>query len=192
MGGAAPILAVSLLLWGCDLVTPPVVPAGPPISCEGLPARICNEIVNDARRNAQPGSLPVTIRAVCQDAAGCSDAAGTVLVDIVYSNGRRDTYSMSWAGAGGAPFGGEAPAAGASLPIEPACDGVPPGPCRDNAFVGLQNGGIDPEPLDVQRIDVRCSAACTDTGGDGTTTVTYADGTTHATSWTYVGPDPTD
>jgi hypothetical protein len=177
------LLAVSLA--ACDLATASAVPAGPPVDCRGIPVGTCQGIVADARTNAGPGAVPVNIRAVCLDAA-CTNASGNVQVDILYSTGRRDSYTMGWAGP--APGMPEGPGVVLELPVAPVCQGIAPEPCLERAReslpvdeAGALSGG------QIVRIVVRCTASsCTDARGDGDTVITFADGTTTTASWSYV------
>lgn len=182
------VIVAAAMVCGCGMFDPVVLPPAPPVDCRGIPAATCGEIVKDARANAgEPGVVPVSIRAVCTRAA-CTQAEGEVQVDVRYSDGREDHFTMGWSSAMdglGQPRG---PAPIASLPVEPVCQGVPAEMCREQAFVGLANGGLAPEPLEVGSIVVTCTRVpCTEAAGDGDTTVTYVDGSTHAASWSYEG-----
>lgn len=174
------LLAVALLVAGCRGLTATAAPVlmGPPVECVGIPAQTCQQIVADARGNAEPGTVPVRIRAVCT-ALPCTPQRGDVSVEVVYSNGRTDTYGMGWSSAP-EPV---PPIGPAELPVEPVCQGVPQGPCRDRA---LETVGADPNRAAIRGILVRCTAAsCTDASGTGQTIVTYGDGGTSTSDWGY-------
>ena len=107
------LAAVAALVAGClgdDSLEP--LPPGPPVDCRAIPAVTCQQIVDDARRNADPGTAPVRIRAVCTTM--CTPRSGDVQVDVRYSDGRRQSYGMSWTGA--EPGAGQAPAPAPSAP----------------------------------------------------------------------------
>ena len=184
------LIAMGALVAGCLGASATLPPPVMPVQCVGIPAQTCQQIVNDARKNADPGTIPLQIRAVCT--GSCTPAAGNVQVDILYSNNRRDSYGMGWSGAVEPAPGGPAPAE-PSLPVEPVCQGVPAGPCRDQAISGAMGGpGIDGAPP-VVRIEVRCtSAPCTESAGSGDTLVTRSDGSTSTSSWSYAGSAPDD
>ena len=160
-------LIAVLLLAGCAGGTPtapPADPGQPLVDCQGVPARTCQEIVNDARTNAAPGSFPIRIRAVCTKPP-CTPQQGDVSVDIQYSNGRTDSYGMGWSGPmpGDVPVQPE-PAGEPSLPVEPICVGVPATPCADMA---LGMVGSDPQGRAIESITVRCTVPpCTEATGE--------------------------
>lgn len=179
------LLVLELLLAGCG------GPPGPtaslqmvaPVECIGIPAGTCQQIVTDARRNAEPGTFPVRIRAACTRAAGCTLQEGDVSVEVDYSNGRQDAYGMGWAGPGG---GDPAPPV-VVLPVAPTCEGVPARPCEERAREAV---GAVVEVAAIRSIVVRCvpdasTPTCTDANGVGTTVVTFADGTTQSADWGY-------
>lgn len=180
------LVLATTLLAGCGLMDPVIIPAAPPVDCRGVPAQTCRHVVSDTRAQARgPGVVPVAIRVACTRAV-CADQEGEAQIDVRYSDGSEDHYTMGWSGAVDEPGQGRRPAPTPSLPIEPTCEGVPVQPCHDNAFVGLANGGMAPEALEVTSIVVVClKGSCTDEAGTGTTTVTYVDGTTNAADWSY-------
>ena len=182
MTGRAAFLLVAVLAAGCggEAASPTPVEFIPPVECIGIPAGTCQQIVTDARRNAQPGTFPVHIRAVCAQPP-CTIQQGDVSVDIQYSDGRRDSYGMGWSG----PGVEEPPPAQVELPVEPVCQGVPAGPCRDRAVEFVASSE---DVRDIRSIVVRCTAAsCTDVQGEGETLITFADGDVLTSSWGYAG-----
>jgi hypothetical protein len=94
-------LGLALLVAACIGEEPVATDPGPgqqPAGCIGIPSQTCAEIIADAKRNGDPGTVPVEIRAVCRHAV-CTIQDGDAQVDIVYSNGRRDSFVMGWAAA---------------------------------------------------------------------------------------------
>lgn len=178
----ATIVVLGLLLAGCDAIatSPTPVEFVPPVQCIAIPVATCQEIVDNARTNADPGSVPVHIRATCTRAA-CTLGEGDVSVEIQYSNGRRDAYGMGWSGPGAVPVGPPAEV----LPVEPVCQGVPADRCRELALEAVTaNDGLG----DIRSIVVRCAApACTALEGEGETRITLEDGSTTTSSWGYQG-----
>lgn len=182
------LIALGAIVGGCfggeSAPSPPVV-QGPAIECLGIPERTCQEIVTEARRNAEPGSVPLSIRATCSTAA-CTLQNGEVAIEVDYSNGNTQAWGMGWAGAeepGIAPDPG-----GPAVPGEPVCMGVPAVPCRD-----LATSASDPDPggREVASVTVRCRAVpCTTTTGSGDTLVEFVDGTSVVTEWSYEHPAP--
>lgn len=180
-------LAIVVLATGCGGPASTRTPVDfvPPVECIGIPAETCQQIVRDARANADPGTFPVRIRAVCSQVP-CTPQRGDVSVDIEYSNGRRDSYGMGWAGGIGADP--EPPPEAVVLPVEPTCLGVPPGPCRERA---LETVGANGDTADIVAIVVRCTPnattrACTELAGAGQTVLTFADGSTQTADWGYM------
>jgi hypothetical protein len=93
---------LGLLLLGCGdepVVSSMPIDGGPPVDCVAIPAATCQTIVNDARSNAEPGTIPIRIRAICTRPP-CTIQRGEVEATVQYSNGRTDTYGMAWEGAG--------------------------------------------------------------------------------------------
>jgi hypothetical protein len=184
------LIALSVLVSACLGESATLPPPAPPVACIGIPPQTCQQIVNDARANADPGTIPLQIRAVCT--GSCTPASGDVQVDVIYSNNRRDSYGMGWSGAVDPAPGGPAPAE-PSLPVEPTCTGVPAAACLEQAMAALRG---DP-PVDgappIVRIDVRCARSpCTETAGIGDTLITFADGTTSGSRWDYSGSTPAE
>jgi hypothetical protein len=179
------LLGLALIVGGCLEAEPARTddaPVGQPVECIGIPAQTCTEIVTDARRNAEPGTFPIRIRAACSRPV-CTIRDGQAQVDVDYTNGRHDSFGIGWAGA--APAGG--PGRPPGLAIEPICQGVPRGPCR-GAVVDIDDGS----GRAVRAVIVRCTAAtgCSDTKGEGDILITFEDGTTATTSWGYEGASP--
>ncbi len=182
------LIAFGAIVGGCfggeTAPSPPVVMA-PAIECLGIPERTCQEIVTEARRNAEPGSVPLSIRAACT-VAPCTLQNGEVSIEVDYSNGNTQAWGMGWSGA---EEPGVAPDPGAPIvPGEPVCLGVPAVSCRDLAESA---SSADPQGREIASITVRCRAVpCTTTTGSGDTLVLFTDGTSTVTEWSYENPVP--
>lgn len=101
---------------------------------------------------------------------------------------RSNTLSWAEPDAGGDAGATEpprpAPAEEPAIPVQPACQGVPPSMCETMAETAFGELPID----SVVSIVVRCTKPpCTDSAGAGDTTVSYADGTIRTSSWEYLG-----
>ena len=172
------IAAVALVAGACVSAAPtamPNPPAAPAIDCRA-PVDICRSAVNDARANADVGTVPIRVQVVCTVPV-CTPQQGEAQVDVQYSNLRTDSYTTGWAAAAPA-----APQAEGLLSVEPACGGVPRQTCIDLAATAV--AGID--PATIATIEVRCvPQACTDERGDGQTLVTLVDGSTQTSEWGY-------
>jgi hypothetical protein len=95
------VLAWSFVVAGCMPFAPtpvPVIPAEPILDCRGVLAVTCQEVVADARLNAEPGEVPVRIRVACSRPP-CTLASGEADVMVQYSSGRTSTYQMGWSSA---------------------------------------------------------------------------------------------
>jgi hypothetical protein len=178
------LLTLGALVSGCDggASSPMPIQFIQPVECVGIPARTCQEIVTEARRNAQPGTFPVQIRAVCTQVP-CTAEQGMVDIDIQYSDGRRERSGMGWAGA--VDVGDPAPAPPSVALPGPTCQGVPLERCTEVALGG------DPTSGAVISVVVRCTAEpCTAERGAGDTILTFADGTTSTSNWSYEDAAP--
>lgn len=182
------LIAFGAVLGGCfggeSAPSPPVLTA-PAMECLGIPERTCQEIVTEARRNAEPGSVPLSIRATCS-VAPCTLQNGEVSIEVAYSNGNTQAWGMGWSGAAepGEPPGPGEPA----VPGEPVCLGVPAATCADLA-ASASSG--DPQGREVASVTVRCRAVpCTTRAGTGDTLVLFEDGTSVVTEWSYENPVP--
>jgi len=178
-------LAVAFVLGACDVIAPPVPPpaaGGPPLVCQGVPAQICQQGLDDARNNADPGIPVVQVRIVCTSPP-CTVQNGATQVDVLYANGRRDSFGSAWESAGeAAPAPApDSPEPVPSLPVEPTCQGILERRCHDlarDAIIDLVDSTV------VAAIAIRCEPGpCDPDNGAGTTTVTFQDGT--ITTWEF-------
>lgn len=184
MRNVVALLIIAALAGGIAGCTVPVVGRG----CEGLAGPVCEAQLADAERNSHLGSEGIVgIRVRCT-VASCTEAAGEVTVTVSYEDGRTTAFDTGWSMAAPAPVGSSAPPT--PLPVEPVCIGVPDAWCRDMA--GADDGMGDGTQR-VASIVVSCTATCNELMGDGTTVVTYGDGTKQEAQWNYrtSGPDST-
>jgi hypothetical protein len=73
---------------------------------------------------------------------------------------------------------------------ERACDGLPQPKCLES--IARAESGFAPGSPAPRSILAHCTAAaCTDDRGEGATTVTFADGTTQESTWSYSTEGPT-
>lgn len=154
--------------------------------CEGVPAGICAQILEDEEANAlDPAAGVVGIEIRCS-VTSCTEASGEATVKVTYADGRTVTGSQGWASAPAAPvapLGGAPPTEPTPLPVEPLCVGVDRDQCVPFAAEGLgelQPG--NPEPVSVM---VRCTTTCDEGEGDGETVVRYVDGSSNTIGWSY-------
>ena len=143
----AAIVAVSLMLAGCGIVESPAsLMPGEAFSCVGVPPQTCQQTLRDARTNADPGTTVVALRITCTKVP-CTDQEGEASVEVGYSNGRRDSYSMGWAGAEAAPQ----PPVPTELLVEPVCNGVP----RETCLEFAQSAIVGTDPTTIVSIVLR-------------------------------------
>ena len=181
------MVVLGLLAAACGGPSPTPTPLEmiQPVECIGVPASTCQEIVVEARRNARPGTFAVRVRAACTRPE-CTSREGDVAIDVLYSDGRTESWGMGWSGAIDAVEPG--PQVDPTLAATPMCQGVPPDRCAEMA-ISVVSG--DPAGSTVVSILVRCTAApCTAEHGTGETIITLNDGTTSEGSWSYQNASP--
>jgi len=185
------LLALALVAaWtsGCGLpgMSRTSLPPEPVVDCLSTPQETCRTALGDATANAPAGERLVRVRVTCS-IPSCSLLAGTAQVDAMYSDGSVDSYVTEWSGADrerqpGGSFGGPPVEI---LPVVPACVGLDGDRCREMAKNIIVPQG---PPRRVVSILVTCTAAaCTAHEGQGTTLVTFEDGTTRESDWAYAG-----
>jgi hypothetical protein len=173
-------LAALLLASGCDEAAPSAEPSAgaagtPQVACLGVPAEKCAEIVKEVQANGSVAPA-VAIQIRCT-VARCTEQQGQVSLDVLYASGQRSSSGQGWAAAAG-PFEIPPPV----LTVAPTCIGVAADQCRNMAESAI-GGRHDGAP--IQSIVVRCTGVCNIRSGEGTTIVTYGDGTTDNGNWEY-------
>jgi len=166
-------------------------PASPTVTCVGIPAAKCDEAVASVGRSL-PNSQLVSINVSCVSGT-CTPESGAMDTVVTLADGSTLrsstlTWSEPGAGTGDGVAGTAEPAPGSiptpAVPVEPTCQGVPLAMCRTMAETAF--GELDARA--VIAILVRCGEPpCDAKHGAGDTIVTYADGTTGASSWEYAG-----
>lgn len=173
---AVVLMAVVAAACGSAPESPTPIGIGP-IDCQGVPAQQCQEAVDQARGVSRAMLVQVLVRC---SAPPCTDQAGQIQVQAQYADGSTTGWSSAWAGA--VPAGPDQGAPAGQLPVRPVCLGVAEAMCLDMAMSAA--GELPPDPA-VRSISVRCTAVCTPTKGEGTTTVVLANGTTVLSNWGY-------
>jgi hypothetical protein len=176
-------LATLLLATGCDdpATDASTAPVEPAVACIGVPAGACARAVEETGSSGS-SVPPAAIRVMCT-APSCSDREGAVRIGVVYADGTRSSSGYGWAAAVPA---GQAPGPPA-LTVVPTCIGIDRPHCQSLA---QDAQGERPVPPHVRSIIVTCTAVCGPVKGSGTTVITYVDGTTENSGWSYdsVGP----
>jgi hypothetical protein len=140
--------------------------------CIGVPGHMCEEMLRDAQQPGGPGIVGMRIRCV----STCSEVSGEVEVVTLYSDGTRSESGAGWSAPAPMP-----PEPIAGPPVDPTCLGLARQMCLDMATSAAD--GID--PATVGAITVRCVGTCTPMRGEGETVVTFRDGGTRESSWSY-------
>jgi hypothetical protein len=176
---------ITLVLAGCGAgIVPALTPLPQPIvDCLAVPAERCADALAAAHADAATaGTIPTRVRMTCSQPA-CTVAGGRAQVDAWFGDGTVANWGAEWSGALQIPP--SLPADEAILTVNPACLGVDPVRCREMA-----KGIIVPvgQTGRVVAITVTCTVpSCGPTEGEGTTQVTYEDGTTESADWAYAG-----
>jgi hypothetical protein len=173
-------LVAFVLTGACEEASPSSDPTGgpvatPAVACLGVVASKCDAFVKEVQGN---GSLTpaVGIRIACTTAP-CTELAGQVTIDVQYADGQTSSTGQGWEGVG-AP----APVRPPALAVAPVCLGLPVEQCREFALdLAVGRPGSGP----IRSIVVRCTRVCNARSGEGTTVVTYADGTIEDGNWGY-------
>lgn len=176
---------------GCSAPAPSGGPIpSPRVTCTGVPAAKCDEAVASVARSL-PNTQPVAIDVSCVSGT-CTMQTGAMDTVVTLADGSTlRSNTLSWAEADGDPDGGvaatEAPQPAPpepALPVQPACQGVPPSMCATMAETAFGELPTD----SVLAIVVRCTKPpCTDKAGTGDTTVRYAGGSMRVSEWEYAG-----
>jgi hypothetical protein len=178
-------IAIATLLLAAGCGDPPTdastAPSGPAITCVGVPAGACARAVENIGSNGSRVP-PAAMRVTCT-APFCSHREGAVTIDVVYADGTRSSSGYGWAAAAPA---GQAPGPPA-LTVVPTCIGIDRQHCQSLA---QDAQGERPVPPRVRSIIVTCTAVCGAVGGTGTTVISYDDGTSEQSGWSYDGVGP--
>ena len=185
-GARLALVVAGVMAFGaaCTPAAPALtVPPQPIVDCLAVPSERCAAALDQAVAEAPAGGAPIRVRMTCSQPA-CTVGGGRAQVDAWFSDGSVSSWPITWTGALELPPDG-APADGAILPVTPACIGVDIARCREMA-----KGIIVPvgQTGRVVAIVVTCTVAeCGPTEGQGTTRVTFEDGTTREADWAYAG-----
>lgn len=180
------LLALFVCLAACAPRQPDPGPAGSGdlgVDCVAVPAATCDEIAAGVEPHVS-GARAVAIRIACTAPTGCSAASGTASVDVAYEDGTRSSTGQAWqdAEASGGVIAPEP--GGPGLPVRPVCVGIDPATCAERAAEMIDHGAGAPA---IRSILVKCTTTCTPTRGEGTVTITYADGSTTNGGFGYEG-----
>lgn len=180
--------AMLVALWSVVACTPAApaltIPPQPIVDCLAVPAERCAAALAQARVDAPAGSAPIRVRMTCSQPA-CTAVGGSAQVDAWFSDGSVVSWPTQWAAALEVPPEPDPAVEDAILPVTPACVGVDIARCREQA-----KGFIVPigQTGRVISLVVTCTVAtCGPAEGQGTTTVTFEDGTTRVADWAYAG-----
>ena len=145
-----------------------------------MPSERCREAIDGAVGDA--GEVPI-VSLLVRCSAVCTAAEGQGTVSVVLADGRRMESGFGWSSAGPGPQG-PMPAEDPPLPVVPLCRGVPVETCSDMARSAMFEVGD--ARGQVVAIVVTCTAPpCGPARGEGTTEVTFADGTGTSSQWLY-------
>ena len=161
----------------CDAVAPiPSRPPEPVVDCLATPPETCQQALSDARANAPAGETTLRVRVTCSQPR-CTLDSGVAQVDVFYSDGSVQSYGSAWEAAPSVADPVDI------LPLTPTCIGLAIERCRQmatNIIVPVGQTGR------LVSIVVRCTVAqCTPSTGQGTTRVTFEDGTMREADWGY-------
>lgn len=180
LAGVAPLLIVLGLIAGCGAAAGPSGAApSPRITCVGIPTEKCDEAVASVKRSLPDAALEA-IDVTCIS-AGCTASSGSMDTVVTLPGGRRlHANPLTWGNGGGPALPPGAPA----LPVTPICLGVPDDKCRE---VAGSEFPAAPSHGGVVKIVVSCTRKpCTAQKGEGTTVVTFGDGTEDSSAgWGY-------
>lgn len=173
------VATLVLLVGACDSsgggasATP-----APSMACIGVPQAPCAQAV--ASLEGSSGVPVVQITVACTVAA-CTPTEGSVSIDMLLADGRRESSGYGYGSAQPQPV----PIVPPVLTVAPVCLGLPFATCKDMAesAVGSDVPGNRRPP--IARVTVRCIGVCTPTKGEGETRIDYVDGTNQISSWGY-------
>jgi hypothetical protein len=149
-----------------------------------MPQASCAESFLAAEAQARErGTIVVGIIVRCIGV--CTAARGEAERSVSYGDGTSEQGRFGWQAAEPAPV---APPEGPepTLQVAPTCVGIEAGWCESVALDAVSQ--LEPGSGDVVSIVVNCTLGpCTQTSGDGETTVTFADGQVITSGWAYRG-----
>ncbi len=178
----AGLLVVLGVIAGCAAAAPSGPTPSPRVTCVGIPAEKCDEAVASVMRSlldAAPEAIDVT----CVS-GGCTSSAGSMDTVVTLAGGRQlHANPLTWGNGGGPVFQPGVPGM-PQLPVAPTCQGVPEEMCRQMAGSDFPDAGLHGG---VVKIVVSCTKVpCTAQKGEGTTVITFGDGTEDSSSgWGY-------
>jgi hypothetical protein len=185
-GGRFAVVAALLValgvIAGCAAPTSSGPAPSPRVTCVAIPTEKCDEAVASVMRSLLDTS-PEAIDVTCVS-SGCTSSAGSMDTVVTLSGGRQlHANPLTWGNGGGPQLPPVVPGM-PPLPVAPICVGIPDDMCRQMA------GGEFPEAAlhgGVVKIVVSCTRKpCTNQKGEGTTVVTFGDGTENDSgSWGY-------
>ena len=177
--GSVVLLLAVALIDGCGASAPSGPAPSPRITCVAVPSEKCDEAVASVAR-ALSNETPEAIDVTCVS-GGCTSASGAMDTVVTLPGGRQlHANPLTWGNSGGPALPPGLPA----LPVVPICVGVPDEMCRQMAGSEFPAAAIHGG---VVRIVVTCSRnPCTNQKGEGSTVVTFGDGTEDSSSgWGY-------
>jgi len=183
---AVALLLLAVAVPGCGMTTAnatPVVmatrPAGMTVDCGDVAEEPCTNVAATyGEMQGDRRAIGISMRC---DVSTCTSASGRVVIGLLSADGVRMSHGTTW---GSEPAGGLSNAPQAAPAVAPQCVGVPNTRCFEMA----RTGDVPMGAPAVSVVTVRCiTPRCTETGGDGETTITFDDGTRSIVGWTYGG-----
>lgn len=172
------MLSMVLVVAGCG-IGPGIQPVPAGETCLEIPEDLCREQIRTALRDLGPNHPPVVGVLVRCTRGPCTRHGGEGETVVAFADGTQT--GMGWAFAQALPAPAIEPGPATPLPVEPICLGIPRQACLENT-IDDPRAGAGPAILSIV---VRCTAVCDDRKGEGTTTFTYADGSTSESEWGY-------
>ena len=173
-----PALLASVLVVAACAGAPDLLPGTR--ACLGFPAEVCARQVAGLDQEGVVHGGVVAYRIVCT-AGPCTAAKGDGTQAVLFADGTGGESGFGYATAVETPG---PPPSRAPLPVAPACLGVPPGWCTEQARTGVE--GIA-DWSRVVAITVRCTSTCSLASGDGETRVCLRDVPDESVGWFYCG-----
>jgi hypothetical protein len=146
----------------------------PSISCDGVPAQICDEEVLAALRSAGDRS----ISAIQVSCGVCEPSGARGETEVQFADGTRTVSSWAVGVAEPAPATTTPP----PLTVEPRCEGVPRAQCLERATALISTM---PDRQRIAGIVMSCDGTCDATNGRGEAIITFREGTSTSIGWAY-------